>query len=560
MTMDDRAAPLSRSADDSLRRTPVLIVGGGPVGLALAVDLGWRGVPCLLVEQTDGAITYPTAESINTRTMEHLRRWGLADRLRNEGFPPDYPRIVRFVTRVMGYELARFPRPSNREQQVQSRDISPEGQIWCPKFWLDPALRDRARQFPCVELRLGWRLAHFEQDAAGVAAQLVEVATGRTQTVRADYLVGCDGGSSTVRRLLGIPLCGTFAEGHNLGVFFRAPTLLATNPHGPASQFFVVNRERRATVATVDGRELWRLTLLVDPAETDRLDVPATIRTVIGADLPIEVLDVRPWAGHRVVAQRYREGRVFLAGDAAHLLWPSGGFGMNTGVGDAVDLAWKLAAVYYGYAGPYLLDSYESERRPIGVRNVEEAAHNKATDIQIPVPPDLEDDTPAGARARREVGAFIERTRRKEWQTLGIQLGYRYDPSPICWPDGTPPPSDDPSVYEPVARPGSRAPHVWLADGRSTLDLFGRGFVLLRLRAPDLDTAPLERAARAVRLPLQVVDLAEPAVAERYERRLVLVRPDGHVAWRADTLPADPMALIDCVRGAVAPRAEDDAG
>jgi 2-polyprenyl-6-methoxyphenol hydroxylase-like FAD-dependent oxidoreductase len=485
--------------------------------------------------------------------MEHLRRWGLAARLRDDGFPPDYPRIVRFVTRVMGYELTRFDRPSNRDQQAQSREISPEGQIWCPKFWLDPALRARAADFPGVEVRLGWRLAGFRDAGDAVIAEAVEVASGRPQTLRASYLVGCDGGGSTVRRQLGIQLRGSFAEGHNLGVFFRAPTLLEANPHGPASQYFVVNAERRATVATVNGRDLWRLTLRVEAAEADTLDVAATIRRVLGADLPVQVLDVRPWAGHRVVAERYRAGRVFLAGDAAHLLWPSGGFGMNTGVGDAVDLGWKLAAVYQGWAGAHLLDSYEAERRPIGVRNVDEAADNKANDNQIPVPPALEADGPAGAQARQAVAAFIERTRRKEWHSLGVQLGYRYDPSPICWPDGTPPPPDDPSVYVPTARPGSRAPHAWLADGRSTIDLFGRGYVLLRLRARAAATAGLEAAARAVGLPLTVVDLDEPAVAALYERRLVLVRPDGHVAWRGDEPPADAAVVVGRVRGAASP-------
>jgi 2-polyprenyl-6-methoxyphenol hydroxylase-like FAD-dependent oxidoreductase len=538
------------SMDEHVPHVPVLIVGGGPVGLALAIELGWRGVPCLLLEQSDGRITYPTAESINTRTMEHLRRWGLAARLRAEGFPPDYPRVVRFVTRVVGYELARFERPSNREQPWHVRHLSPEGQLWCPKFWFDPLLRERAAAFPTTRIRLGWRLERFQQTAEGVVAEAVEVATGRRETIRAAYLVGCDGGSSTVRRALGIALCGRFAEGYNLGVYFRAPTLLATTPLGPASQYFVVNRDCRAIVAAVDGRERWRLTLRVAPEEVERIDVRQALRLAIGADLPVEILDVRPWAGHAVVAEHYRVGRVFLAGDAAHLNWPSGGFGMNTGVGDGVDLGWKLAAVYQGWGGAYLLDSYELERRPIAVRNVEEASRNKATDLALPIPPELEEASAAGERARRALGALIEQVRRREWHTLGLQLGYRYDPSPLCLPDGTPPPPDDPGEYVPTARPGSRAPHAWLPDGRSTLDLFGRGFTLLRLRARDVDTRPLEAAARAVGLPLTVVDLDEPAIAALYERRLVLVRPDGHVAWRADAPPADAAALIDRVRGA----------
>jgi len=535
---------------EHVRRVRVLIAGGGPVGLALAVELGWRGVPCLLLEQGDGRIAYPTAESLNHRTMEHLRRWGIAARLREQGFPPDYPRVVRFVTRVVGYELARFERPSNRAQPAASAAISPEGALWCPKFWLDPVLRARASEFPTNEVRLGWRLERFWPDAAGVWAEAVEVATGRQETIRADYLVGCDGGGSLVRRALGVEYRGRFAEGYNLGVYFRAPTLLAATPLGPASQYFVVNRDGRAIVAAVDGRERWRLTLKVAPGAAERVDVRQALRQALGAELPLEILDVRPWAGHAVVAQRYRVGRVFLAGDAAHLNWPSGGFGMNTGIGDAVDLGWKLAAVCAGWGGDCLLDSYEAERRPVAERNVNEASRHKASDLALPVPPELEEASGAGEQARRALGATIARSRWKEWHTLGIQLGYRYDPSPLCLPDGTPPPSDDPSVYEPTARPGSRAPHAWLPDGRSTLDLFGHGFVLLRLGARPPDVAPLAAAARAAGVPLTVVELAQPAIVELYARRLVLVRPDGHVAWRADELPADPAALIDRVRGA----------
>jgi hypothetical protein len=302
-------------------------------------------------------------------------------------------------------------------------------------------------------------------------------------------------------------------------------------------------------VSTVDGRERWRLSVEYPPEKIDQADPHQIVHQALGdADLPFEVLGVRPWAGHRLVAHTYTQGRVFLAGDSAHLMWPRGGFGLNTGIGDAVDLAWKLAGSIQGWAGPHLLDSYDLERRPVGWRNVNTAADNRAAEMAVPVPEYLEEDSPGGAAQRAEVAQVIERTRRKEWASLGIALGYRYDDSPVCVPDGSPPPSDDGSVYEPTSRPGSRAPHVWLGEGCSTLDLLGDGFSLLSFSADE--PSRLCDAARTRGVPLTAKRIDNPGVAALYEKKLVLVRPDGHVAWRGDTLPADPVGLIDRVRGA----------
>jgi 2-polyprenyl-6-methoxyphenol hydroxylase-like FAD-dependent oxidoreductase len=532
---------------------PVLIIGGGPVGLIVAIDLGRRGVRCLVLDETDGTIIFPTGENLNTRTMEHFRHWGLADRVRYSGFPPDYRRNVRFVTRVMGYQLTVFERTSNSEPMPQEAAVSPEWSIWCPKFFLDPTLRDYAATLPAADVRYGWQCEGVTQTDEAVFADVVEVATGRRERFAARYLVGCDGGASVVRRSVGIGLEGTFAEGQNLGIFFRAPTLLPTHRYGSASQYWLANREGVGPVSAVDGRERWRLSIEYPRDKLAELDPAQVVRTALGADLPFEVLQVRPWAGHRVVAERYRAGRVFLAGDSCHMMWPRGGFGLNTGAADAINLSWKLAAVLQGWGGDGLLDSYDPERRPVGWRNVNTAADNRAAEIAVPIPEHLEDDDEVGERVRAGVAEHIERTRRKEWTTLGIQLGYRYD-SAVCIPDGTPPPSDDPAVYEPTTRPGSRAPHAWLADGRSTLDLFGDGFTLLQL-APGVDTTGFEAAAATRGLPLARVAVADSTVADLYERRLVLVRPDGHVAWRADEPPDDPGAVLDRVRGAAPPSA-----
>jgi 2-polyprenyl-6-methoxyphenol hydroxylase-like FAD-dependent oxidoreductase len=537
---------------DGAKRYPVLIAGGGPAGLALAIELGWRGVPCILVEQTDGTVGFPTTNLVNTRTSEHLRRWGLIERVRSAGFPPDFPRNYIFVTRVFGYELARFEHPATADPESRS-PYSPEGRIWCPKLFFDPVLQQHAKSFRSVEVRFNTRLDSFHQDGSGVVAEVFDVANNRRGQIAADYLVACDGGGSTVRRQLGVRMEGNFVEGQNVAILFRSPLLLS-NRHGKAVMYQVSNEKVLGAVATVDGRELWRVNLrAIRPDQLPSLDLAQLIRDSLGSDVPFEILSVQPWDAHRVVAQHYSKGRVFLAGDAAHLLWPAGGFGMNTGVGDSVDLGWKLAAVLQGWAGPHLLDSYETERRPIGIRNVNEAGDMRADfDAHIPTSVLLEEESEDGKRLREKAREAILRTRAKEFQhdSAGIELGYRYENSPICVSDGTPPPPEDHALYVPTTWPGARAPHAWLRDGRSTLDLFGRGFTLLVLSSKITDTSALTSAAKRVALPLEVITLDEPGVREVYERPLVLVRPDGHVAWRGDSVPANAAEIIEQVRGA----------
>jgi hypothetical protein len=286
------------------------------------------------------------------------------------------------------------------------------------------------------------------------------------------------------------------------------------------------------------------------PRELTRDEIHAAIRRAVGIYFDYEILTVLPWVRRELMADRFRDGRGFILGDAAHAMSPTGGFGMNTGLGDAVDLSWKLAAVLEGWGGAALLDSYEIERRPVGARNVAEASRNLRRMLAPRHNPALLDDSREGARVRQEVGREFSDSMRHEWFTLGMHLGYRYEASPICWPDGTDAPADDPKTYVPTARPGHRAPHAWLADGRSTLDLFGRGFALLDLGADAADVAALREAAQQRNMPLQVARIDEPHVLALYERRLLLVRPDGHVAWRDDRAPAEPARMIDCVRGA----------
>jgi 2-polyprenyl-6-methoxyphenol hydroxylase-like FAD-dependent oxidoreductase len=535
------------------QHVPVLIAGAGPVGLSLAIELAYRGVRCLVVEQTDGSVDFPTTNLANTRTVEHLRRWGLADRMRfQSGYPTDYPRNYLFVTSMDGYEIARFDHPANGDPGSRSQ-YSPEGRLWISKPYFDPVLHGHVKMLPTVEGRYDTSCESFQQDDQKVLVEIVHRETGRRDRIEADYLIGCDGGRSAIRRALGIQFQGVFAQGMNVAVLFRSPLLQHTN-HGPAVQYQIINAQVNGAIAAVDGKELWRLNIRnVKQEQLDMLNAPEKLRWALGENIPFELLAVRPWTGHCVVAERYQEGRVFLAGDAAHLNWPAGGFGMNTGVGDAVDIGWKLAAVLQGWGGARLLDSYTAERKPIAMINVNEAAEMRASfDNQTPFAPTIGEDSDEGKQLREKARAAIMRTRAKEFQndSAGIELGYRYENSPICVSDGTPAPPLDHGLYMPSTWPGTRAPHLWLKDQRSILDLFGKGFTLLDLSSAGIDISGFAAAAANVGLPLHVIRVDQPQAREIYERHLVMVRPDGHVAWRGDGPPANGASIIDHIRGA----------
>lgn len=534
------------------KRVPVLIAGAGPVGLALAIELAYRNICCLVVEQNDGSVDFPTTNLANTRTCEHLRRWGIADRMRYaSGYPTDYPRNYLFVTRMDGHEIARFDHPANGATDSRS-PYSPEGRLWIPKPYFDPVLHQHVATLPQVELRYETSFERFQHSAGGVIAEVLDRKSGRKETIEADYLVGCDGGHSRIRRALGIKYEGIFSQGQNVAVLFRSP-LLRHIRHGPAVQYQIINAQINGAIAAVDGNELWRLNIRnLTQEQIEALDAPEKVRFALGDTIPFDLLAVRPWTGHCVVAEKYQYRRVFLAGDAAHLNWPAGGFGMNTGVGDAVDIGWKLAAVWQGWGGARLLDSYTAERKPIAMINVNEAAEMRANfDNQTPFSPKLVEDSDEGKQWRDHARAAIIRTRAKEFQydSAGIELGYRYQNSPICIADGTPAPELDHGLYAPSTWPSARAPHVWLNHGRSTLDLYGKEFVLLNFSG--IKTATITNAAKRVGLPLAVVALEDATVRQAYERDLVLVRPDGHVAWRGNPEPQNAREIIDKVRGAI---------
>jgi 2-polyprenyl-6-methoxyphenol hydroxylase-like FAD-dependent oxidoreductase len=530
---------------------PVLIVGGGPVGLALAGDLGWRGIRCVLIEQSDGSIYQPRMDMVGVRTMEFCRRWGIVPAVEGSPYPRDYPQDNIYLTSLTGYELGRerFPGIGQAPPPPQS----PQRRERCPQNMFDPILREFAASQKTAELRYRTRLISFTQDAACVTATIENAETGARSEIKARYIVGCDGARSLVRETLGIPMHGNPVLTYTTNVIFRCPHLVTLHDKGKAYRHICIGPEGTwATIVAINGRDQWRFSIIgsAEQREYTTEEIRAAIRRAVGRDFDFEILSVVPWTRRELVAERYRGGRAFIAGDAAHVMSPTGGFGMNTGIQDAVDLSWKLAAMLDGWGGDALLDSYTFERQPVATRNVTEASGNLRRMLSPSRHADLLDDTAQGAATREKLGREFSEAMSREWFTLGVHLGYRYEGSPICWPDGTAALPDDPRTYTPTARPGHRAPHAWLADGRSTLDLFGRGFTLLGFGTDATQAAPLLKAAQQGGVPVTFVGIDQADVAKLYERKFVLVRPDGHVAWRDDRMPADPMRVIDVVRGA----------
>jgi 2-polyprenyl-6-methoxyphenol hydroxylase-like FAD-dependent oxidoreductase len=535
--------------------TPVLIVGAGPVGLALAGDLGWRGIACTLIEKGDGVIEQPKMDLVGIRTMEFCRRWGIADWVRDAPYPGDYPQDYVFLTALNGYELGREPFPGRAFEACPPE--SPQKRERVPQDMFDPILKRFAQSFPHMTLRYHGELVGYEERADGVEATLRDPRTGATETLAADYLVGTDGGGSTVRQLAGITMSGNPALTYTTNVIFRCHDFPSLHDKGKGYRFIFVGPEGTwLTIVAVNGADRFRMSIVGTPDKVDHSteDIHRALRRAMGRDFDYEILSVMHWVRRELIADTFGTARVFIAGDAAHMMSPTGALGMNSGIQDAVDLGWKLEASLRGWSGPALMRSYESERRPVALRNVAASSANLrrmvSTRSERPPPPEVFQAGPAADAVRKDYGDWFSATMRHEWFMNGFHLGYRYDQSPIVWPDGTPAPPDETSHYTQTARPGARAPHVWLSDGRSTLDLYGRGFVLLRLGADAPEGAAIVRAAAARGVPLETVSLEAPEVLHSYQRRLVLVRPDGHVAWRADAEPEEAQALIDVVRGA----------
>ncbi|WP_300400424.1 FAD-dependent monooxygenase [Nocardioides sp.] len=522
----------------------VVVAGAGPTGFTLAIDLGQRGVRVLLVEKDPTTKQFPKMDRSNARTMEIFRRLGFVDRVRELGYPADNPMDVFVVTRLVDPPLTMLEYPSvaeHREVIAAATDGSEplEPYQLVSQNDLEPLLREVAEATQGVTVRFGCELVGFAQDDDGVDVVL-RTAAG-DESVRAGYLAGCDGGASPVRKQLGIKLAGRGNLIEQRQVTFRSEGLYDSIKMGKGRHYYVADLQ--GAVFIVQGS---RTHITLNAQLPPEADLEAEVRSRIGFETDVELVNSTTWRLHLLLAERYRDRRVFLAGDAAHLVIPTGGLGMNSGVGDAVDLAWKLAGTVHGWGGPGLLDSYEPERRRVGERNVR-ASGWAAEGLGLwraLVTADVAEATSEGERVRAEVAAAAQVHQRRVHEMIGVELGYSYAGSAlVAHEPGEERDSDwETTTYTPHTRPGVRVPHVWRKDGSAVQDVVGRDFTVLDLTGRAA-LEPLVDAFADLGAPLSVVTSDEPDVRAAYGCSLLLLRPDLHVAWRGKALPGDPAAV-----------------
>jgi 2-polyprenyl-6-methoxyphenol hydroxylase-like FAD-dependent oxidoreductase len=536
-----------------LSDTQVLVVGGGPVGLTLAIDLGRRGIKTLLVEQKDAPQFWPKMERCNARTMEIYRRLGIAERIRQAGLREDVPMDVYIILwSLLDPPLLHLHYPSVAEARAEiaatndgSMPLEPYQLI--SQYTLEPLLKEIAESTPNVTVRFGCEFLSFAQDATGVTAQVKS--GGKTETIRAAYLAGCDGGGSTVRRQLGIRLKGESNLLELRQALYRCDELFDRMPmgNGPGHgrHWHVADKEGSFLIMQ-DSTKHWTLHAVVERDE----DMKTLFERIVGVPVKYEMLTCNHWRQNLLLAERYQDGRVYLAGDAVHLVIPTGGLGMNSGVGDAIDLSWKLAATLKGWGGPNLLRSYEIERRQIGDRNVGASRYatlgrRKWRGLWKPY---IRDATPEGAALRAEISRVTDIEQRKSNEMTGAELGYRYVDSPaICDIPGGP--EHLFRIYEPTTWPGARLPHVWLEDGTAMQDRIPDGYTILKLGRSNADTGPLQRALQSFGATATTFNIPDRAARAVYGYDLLLLRPDMHVVWRGNAPPDDPTSVAAIATG-----------
>lgn len=541
---------------------PVVIAGAGPVGLCLALDLAQRGVDVLVAEQLGpGENATVRCNHVSSRTMESFRRLGIADDIRAVGLPDDYPNDVVVRTRATGYELTRIHIPCRRDRF--SDTSGPDGWWSTPEpphrvnqIYFEPILRARAQAHPRITLRHRLRLDDVSQDETGVKVTATDLAERRQVTFAAQYLVGCDGGGSTVRKRIGARLEGDAVIQRVQSTYFRAPDLLQRIQTGSAWMSYLYLGHRAGNLVAIDGGELWLLHNYLLPREEgfEKVDRDYWLRRLLGVgdDFSYEVIRQEDWIGRRLVANRFRDRRLFICGDAAHLWVPYAGYGMNAGIADALGLSWLLAAHLTGWAPATILDAYEAERLPI-TEQVSRFAMNhaqKAIAERLSIPEEIDEDSVAGAMLRAAVGAEAYKLHVQQFACAGLNYGYFYPASPLIAYDGEEAPAYTMYDYTPSTVPGCRTPHFWLKGDKSLYDALGPDHTLLRFDA-GIDVAPLETAAAKRGVPLTLLDVDVPR-PEPYRHALLISRPDRHVAWRGDQVPTDATALIDRISGRLA--------
>jgi 2-polyprenyl-6-methoxyphenol hydroxylase-like FAD-dependent oxidoreductase len=539
----------------------VLIVGAGPVGLTLAIDLAWRGIHVTVVEaRAPAAPPEPKCNHVAARTMEIFRRLGIAEKVRNAGLPADYPHDISYRTTFTGQELTRIRIPCRRDRftMTDGPDCNwptPEPPHRINQIFLEPILFEHAAAQPHIRIINRTSVEDVAVGDTSASAVLRHLDSGAVGRMSSRFLIGCDGARSIVRKAIGARLSGDDVVQRVQSTYIRAPDLIALQRHERAWGTGSINPRRAGMVYAIDGRERWLVHNYMKPDEADfeQVDRDACIRTILGVtgDFRYDIISKEDWVGRRLIADKFRDRCAFIAGDAAHIWVPYAGYGMNAGIADAMNLSWLLAAHLNGWAPPSILDAYEAERWPITSQVSRFAMSHAEAEIRRrgAVPGNIEDAGSQGELARREVGRLTHEINVQQYACAGLNFGTYYDRSPIISYDGAEHPAYTMDSYTPSTVPGCRTPHFWRDDGGSVYDAMGPEFTLLRFD-PSIETAPLQVAAERRRVPLMVLDVDTTAARGLYGHRLVLSRPDQHVAWRGDALPSDPLALIDRVRGA----------
>jgi 2-polyprenyl-6-methoxyphenol hydroxylase-like FAD-dependent oxidoreductase len=543
---------------------PVVIIGAGPVGLVAAIDLAWRGVDVVVIEQRSAGEPPPVkCNHISSRSMEIMRRLGLAETIREAGLPHDYPNDIVYCTSVTGTEFGRIQIPSVEGRRLPPSPEFPDSGWPTPEpphrinqLYLEPILFEHAAAQPRITILNRSRVEDIAQSEHEVSVTVRNLDTDQRFTVCGRYAIGCDGARSLVRKTIGSKFVGLAQISRNLSSFIRAPGLLAMikAKRKPSWMSHAVNPKRAGNAIAIDGKELWLVHCRAKAHEPDfdQIDRDRAIRDVLGVDdaFQYELLGKEDWVARRLVADKMREGRIFLCGDAAHIWIPVAGYGMNCGIADAADLTWMLAAAIKGWAPESILDAFALERHPI----TEQVSHFVASlGVQLvprrdEAPPGIGEEGEAGDALRARLGRELCDMNVAQYCCAGLNFGYYYDNSPLIIYDGEQQPAYTMGSFTPSTVPGCRLPHAWLADGRSLYDALGPDYTLVRFdRSCDGDA--LETAARAAGLPLAVADVAVADAEELYGYPLLLVRPDQHIAWRGDGIPADCSAMIARLRG-----------
>ena len=542
-----------------MKEVSVLISGGGSVGLSLAAELGWRNIDCMVVEQSAGLNNHPRANAVANRTMEYYRRWGIDKAITEAGIPPDHPADYYWVSSLHGRQLHRISLPPFKKirEVKDTGGYVKEEHTWSPYLKtitgqneVEEVILNYIYTMSNISMNFNCSLESFAQDSLGVTSKIKNIKSGVIEEVRSKYLIACDGGKSMVREKLNIGVSGRADMAKFVSIYFKAPDFMKSHKFGTANIFFPLHKDYAGFLLNWDGGTTFTYHLMLKPGQLwNEVDAKDSIENVLGKSIDIKILSIQPWSAHALVADKYHDKRVIMAGDAVHLFTPTGGFGMNTGVSDAIDIAWKVQAMIEGWGGTKLIDSYFDERYSIGVRNTKEAADCFDQLNSVMQYGDILDEDSERAEKLREELSCNLKEQDKLIASSGTLLGYRYNNSSIIIPDDTEETIDNPRKYIPTARPGHRAPHIWLEEGVSIYDKFGKNFTLLVFKEDLKEAKKLMSEANSIGLPIHLLQINDKDALSLYLNLYVIIRPDLMVAWRSDIIPENSNDILNKIIG-----------